>query len=176
MKTPTHKEYLQQRNRLGTVSRKTTGEAYLFLKRYSRKTSPLILIQVQSSNISSVSIGVLYLICEISQWSTYNKKYCYCDETNQGPQCRSDRTKENQETGTRWAGPQTLIVRHQPHETDWGGSRHLVWWPSHRRAIKEGSNIINHNWVRNHACRLPQELFATDYTCCNPSKHFFINL
>ena len=31
----------------------------------------------------------------------------------------------------------TLTVRRRPSETDWGGS--------HRRAIKEGSKVINHN-------------------------------
>ena len=42
MKQPTHKEELQQRNRLGTASKKTTGSLNQF---YWRKTSPLILMQ-----------------------------------------------------------------------------------------------------------------------------------
>ena len=39
-------------------------------------------------------------------------------------------------------------------ETDWWRSRHAVWGLTHCRAIKEGSKVINHNRVNNHACSL----------------------
>ena len=54
----------------------------------------------------------------------------------------------------RWARPQTLIVRHRPSETDWGGSHHLVLGRNHYRAIKEGSKALNPNWINNNACSL----------------------
>ena len=38
-----------------------------------RKILPLILMQFQITNIWSVRVGVLYLICETSPWNTYNK-------------------------------------------------------------------------------------------------------
>ena len=40
---------------------------------YSRETSPLILMQLQITNIGSVRIGVFYLIFETSKWNTYNE-------------------------------------------------------------------------------------------------------
>ena len=49
---------------------------------------------------------------------------------------------------------QTLIVRHQPSE--W--SHHLVWGPTDHCAVKVRSKVINHNWVNNHACSLPQNI------------------
>ena len=53
---------------------------------------------------------------------------------------------------------QTLIVKRQPSETDLGGSRNLVWGPTNRSAIKEGSKVINHTWVNKYARSLPQNI------------------
>ena len=33
------------------------------------------------ANIRSVRTGVLYLICDTSQWNTYNQKHCYESKT-----------------------------------------------------------------------------------------------
>ena len=41
---------------------------------YLLETSPLILTQLQITKIHSVRKEILYLICETSQWNTYNKK------------------------------------------------------------------------------------------------------
>ena len=51
-------EELKQSNRPGTVSRKTTGDLL------DRNLTPLL--QLQITDIRSVRIGVLYLICETS--------------------------------------------------------------------------------------------------------------
>ena len=65
---------------------------------YSRETSPLILIPLQITlSICSVGIEVVFLICDTSQWNTYNENYR--DETKQMLQWRSEsRTQENQTT------------------------------------------------------------------------------
>ena len=42
--------------------------------------------------------------------------------------------------------------------TTLAGSRYLVWWLTHHRVIKQGSKIINHNWVQNYACSLTQNI------------------
>ena len=43
-----------------------------------------------------------------------------------------------------------MIVRRQPSETDRGGNRHLVCGQAaHRRAVKGGSKVINHNCVNS---------------------------
>ena len=34
-----------------------------------------------------------------------------------------------------------------------GRSRHRVWGPIRRRATKEGSKVINRDWVNYHACK-----------------------
>ena len=41
----------------------------------SREPQPLILMQLQITDICSVRIGIFYLICETSQCNTYIKKY-----------------------------------------------------------------------------------------------------
>ena len=89
MKLQTHKKIeLQHRNRLGTVSKKTTGGFNQF---YSRETSPLILMQLQITNICSVRLAVLYLIFEKSQWNKCNTN---CDEIKQTAQRRSETSKK----------------------------------------------------------------------------------
>ena len=35
--------------------------------------------------------------------------------------------------------------------------------PTRRRANKEGSKSINHNWVYNNACSLPQDIHIVTY-------------
>ena len=67
------KDELQQKNRLGTDSRKDTGRLKLV---HSRETPLLILMQHQLTNICSVHIGVLYFISEKSLRSIYNKSNC----------------------------------------------------------------------------------------------------
>ena len=57
---------------------------------YSRVTLPLILMQLEITNISLVRIGVLYHVYEASQCNTYNQKHC--DETMQRTQ-KSDHEK-----------------------------------------------------------------------------------
>ena len=70
------KKKMHERNRLGTVSRKTRcvyvcvcvcGGTERVNQFYSRETSHLILMQLQITNIFSVRIGVLNFICETSQ-------------------------------------------------------------------------------------------------------------
>ena len=68
----THKKELQQRNRLGTVSRKVVLGAGCLNQFYSRKTSPVLLVHFQITNICSVSIVALYLISETSKWNNIN--------------------------------------------------------------------------------------------------------
>ena len=78
-------EDLQQRNRLGTDSRKIALGLNRF---YSREPLPLILMQLQRTTIWSVRIMVLYLLCEKSKWKAYNQNHC--DETKQWAQWRSE--------------------------------------------------------------------------------------
>ena len=39
-----------------------------------------------------------------------------------------------------------------------------VWRPTHRCAIKEGSIVINHDWVKNLACTLSHKIHVITYT------------
>ena len=48
-----------------------------------------------------------------------------------------------------------------PEGTCYQFASHLIWGSTHRRAIKEGSKVLNHNWVNNHACSLPQNIHVT---------------
>ena len=48
-------------------------------------------------------------------------------------------------------------------ETDWARSNHLVWGPTHHHVIKAESEVINHNWVKNHACSYPQNVHVVIY-------------
>ena len=47
---------------------------YVLNQFYQRKQLPLILMQLQITNICSVHIAALYLIYETSQWNTYDQK------------------------------------------------------------------------------------------------------
>ena len=55
------------------------------------------------------------------------------------------------------AWPQTLIVKHRPSKTD------SVRGPTHLRAVKEGSKVINHTWDKNHVCSSPQNVYVVTY-------------
>ena len=64
---------------------------------YSRKTSPLFLMQLQNTSISSVQIGFV-LIREPSQWDIHNCKHY--DKTKRRTRWRSEvRTPENSKLG-----------------------------------------------------------------------------
>ena len=54
----------------------------------SRETSPLILTQLKITNVCSFRTEAVYLICETSQWNTYNHNHC--NETKFRAQCRSE--------------------------------------------------------------------------------------
>ena len=43
-------------------------------------------------------------------------------------------------------------------------SRHRDWGPNHRRAVKEWSIVINHDWVHNWACSLPHNVWVISYS------------
>ena len=68
----TQTEELQQKNRPKTTTKNKQKKQQF----YSHETSPLNLTQIQITNICSVRIGVLYLVCETAQWNTYNQKHC----------------------------------------------------------------------------------------------------
>ena len=40
---------------------------------------------------------------------------------------------------------------------------HRVWTPTHRRAIKEDSKIVNRDWVNHQACRLSHHIYIIAY-------------
>ena len=43
-------------------------------------------------------------------------------------------------------------------------NHHWVWRPTHRRAIKEGSKVINRDWVKHLACRLSHYIYVISNT------------
>ena len=110
MKPPAHEQKkAQQRNRLGTFSRKLTRGFNQF---YMRKTPPLNLLQLQITIIYSVRTGLSYLIIE-----TYVTSIIKHDERKQRTQHRSEaRTQENPQTGPKWAQSHALIVSCQTPE------------------------------------------------------------
>ena len=63
------------------------------------------------------------------RWGTNN------DKRNAIYEPTDAQTKTNCNRGTALERLQTVIVRCQPSETDWGGSRHVLWGPTHRLAI-----------------------------------------
>ena len=65
----TNKEELQQRNRLGTISRKLLEGLNQL---YWRDISPLTLTQFQSTSICEIRIGVLYLISGVTKTCLFN--------------------------------------------------------------------------------------------------------
>ena len=71
---------------------------------------------------------VFVMICEISQCTTFNHKRTVM--------------KEVYVLMAFWS-----YIARKPQTRSWWGSRHLVWGPNKRRAVKEGSNVINHNSV-----------------------------
>ena len=116
----TNKEELQQRNRLGTVSRLNhLGWGLVF-----RKTSNLILMRFQITHICSVRIGNLYPICETSQSNTYNQKHCY--ETKQRDQWRSEDTHTHTHTHMNTISP--TIDIHSQALTIWNRLRRESWF------------------------------------------------
>ena len=105
----------------------------------------------------------LHLICKTSQWNIYIKSIAM--KQSKGLNSYLKPEHEKTKTGPRWSLPQTLRVRYGPSETDWAGIRHLVWGPStHRRAIKAGSKVVNHNWVNNSACSVPHNIYVVHAT------------
>ena len=66
----------------------------------------------------------------------------------------------NRTTMTR---PQTWIVTCKLYETVWGGSRYLIWGPTHRIEIKERAKAIYHNLDNNHACSLLHIIHVVTY-------------
>ena len=92
------------------------------------------------------------------------KKKKHCDKPKQRPQWWSEaRTQENQKDRTT-ISPTTDIDNQAP--TLWNRLRRKPSFslrtdpPS---CIKEGSKAINHNWVNNHACSLPQNIHVLTY-------------
>ena len=78
--------------------------------------------------------GPIPLLWHITVKHCYTHNHKDCDETKPKG---SMTTIWRQNTRKPQTG-QTLIVVHQPSETHWGGSHHLVWGSTHRHAIKEG--------------------------------------
>ena len=126
---------------------------------YSREMSPLILMQLQITNICLVRIRVLfphlwnitlkYILPQILWW---NKNKWLKDY--QKPQ-----NKKNTHMSTM--GPTIDInSQEQPSETIREGSWHLIC------AIIDGSKIINYNWVYNHVCSLPKNIHIDTYLFC----------
>ena len=66
--TDAQTEELQQRNRLGMISRKIIGGL-------NQIYSTSVLMQLQIINICFVRIDVLYLICETKQFNRYKQKH-----------------------------------------------------------------------------------------------------
>ena len=78
---------------------------------------------------------------------------------------RTHRMSKLPDDGDPWA-PNNLLTSEQKKNTSWTpvgqatdkklwpqptkiNSHHRVWCPTHRRAIKEGSILINQDWVKN---------------------------
>ena len=63
------------------------------------------------------------------------------------------KTKKNQKKKNRWTpvGQATdKKLRPQPTKINsFMSGHHCVWRPTHRRAIKEGSKVINRDWVKH---------------------------
>ena len=56
------------------------------------------------------------------------------------------------------------------------GNRCLVWGQTYRCAIKEGSKVINHNWVNNHPCsKATLQKFIKHNTYTLFSRLFLLN-
>ena len=72
----------------------------------------------QITNICLVRLGVIHLICETSQWNTYDHKHY--EETNHRNQQQNE-TRTHQ-TGPRWSQTHTLVFRRRQSETYWRGS------------------------------------------------------
>ena len=137
----TNKEESQQRNRLGMVSGKTTWCWVCVLGwGWGRGSCTLSVKQHSETHIMKDNV------------------------VKQNKELYGDLKPEHKITTNRTTmSSTTLIVRHGPSETDWGGSRHLVWGQIHRREIKDGSKAINHNWVNNHVYSLPKNIHVVSY-------------
>ena len=81
----------------------------------------------------------------------------HCDESKQRAQQRS--VARSQEPTADILD--SILNSKVPTIRRWG-SRHLVWRPTRRLAIKEESKAIKHNWVNNHVyaiCRSISKLY-----------------
>ena len=81
------------------------------------------LMQLQITNICSISKGAIYPICITSQWSIY----IHVHVMKQSKGLNGDLKPEHKKTaqaGPRLARQQTLTVRYNPSETEWGESCH----------------------------------------------------
>ena len=156
MKPSTHKENeLQQRNRIGMVSRKLpVGCRALLNITLNSYVVPITNIYVLTASGYSKSSVKHHSETHIIKNSVIKQS-----KGLNGDLKPEDMITTNMNT----IGP-TLTVRRQPSETDWGNSR--------RRAIKEESKVIKHNLVNSHACSLPQNIHVV--TFCSEWQSFKI--
>ena len=94
---------------------------------FLRETSTLILMQLKTTNICSVRIGVIYRDYETSQWNKCNQNTVM--KQIKGP--NGDPKPEHKKTTNMTMMSSIidilfLIVMRRPSQTDIGGSRHLV--------------------------------------------------
>ena len=102
MKPQTYKEELQQRNRLGMVSKITTG--FLLARNLA--------LNSDATPNYKYMFGldkVLCLICETSQWDTYNQKRLWWNKTNGSMAIWSQDTRKQHRAPTIWN-----ILRREP--------------------------------------------------------------
>ena len=146
----------QQKYCLGTVSIKILGGLNRF---YRRLTSPSASIMAQNIQLFGPRGGFL-----THQWIITDKCYdeakmrtrqkCVATDTWRSLGCRTtplehwSRRKPTVEP--RWAKQQTKKLRPKPTKINsFMSGHHWVWRPTHRRAIKEGSKVINRDWVKH---------------------------
>ena len=73
--------------------------------------------------------------------------------------------KENQQLNP--GGPSNRQKSSGPNQLKWIAlcrGHHWVWRPTHRHAIKEGSKVINRDWVKHLACRLSHYIYVISNT------------
>ena len=96
---------------------------------HEERLGPLLLVERTAETLirlrgcqgcSESSLGAHHFVGFVVSWLK-------CYETNQTTKWQSE--SRAQET-INWTRTKMRLVRRQASETDWGGSRHLVWWPT----------------------------------------------
>ena len=138
------KEELQKRNCLDTAIRKTMRGFNITLNSDAAPSYKHVLFGSHIRHTSASSIK-----------HQNDKKTIMKQTKGLNWDLKPDHRKTTIKMTTTGPTTDTEVMR-QTSNTDWVGSRHLVRGPIDRRAIKGGNEVINHNWINNHANIFPQ--------------------